>query len=145
MSGGGAQSKGERIDARINNLKEEMKAGFPEVGSLEMRLAKMQDAKQEIAALKAISPDAAYFNNVLETYARSAEGGVDKLGVYDMNRLEALNPKINQVNILKRMAQGLGTKDNRAKFVPMTYEMIQGLNPVTTRADELTRSRFNNP
>ena len=145
MSGGGAQSKGERIDARINNLKEEMKAGFPEVGSLEMRLAKMQDAKQEIAALKNISPDAAYFNNVLETYARSAEGGVDRLGVYDMNRLEALNPKINQVNVLKRIAQGLGTKDNRAKFVPMTYEMIQGLNPVTTRADELTRSRFNNP
>jgi len=65
--------------------------------------------------------------------------------VYDMTRLEALNPKINQANILKRMAQGLGGKDSRAKYVPMTYEMIQGLNPVTTRADALTRSRFNNP
>jgi hypothetical protein len=145
MTGGGSQSKGRRINERIDDLKAQMKAGFPEVGSLEMRMAKMQDAKQEIAALKNISPEAAYMNNALETYARSAEGGVDRLGVYDMTRLEALNPKINQANILKRMAQGLGGKDSRAKYVPMTYEMIQGLNPVTTRADALTRSRFNNP
>ena len=145
MTGGGSQSKGRRINERIDDLKAQMKAGFPEVGSLEMRMAKMQDAKQEIAALKNISPEAAYMNNVLETYARSAEGGVDRLGVYDMTRLEALNPKINQANILKRMAQGLGGKDSRAKYVPMTYEMIQGLNPVTTRADALTRGRFNNP
>jgi len=145
MTGGGSQSKGRRINKRIDDLKAQMKAGFPEVGSLEMRMAKMQDAKQEIAALKNISPEAAYMNNALETYARSAEGGVDRLGVYDMTRLEALNPKINQANILKRMAQGLGGKDSRAKYVPMTYEMIQGLNPVTTRADALTRSRFNNP
>ena len=145
MTGGGSQSKGRRINERIDDLKAQMKAGFPEVGSLEMRMAKMQDAKQEIAALKNISPEAAYMNSVLEAYARSAEGGVDRLGVYDMTRLEALNPKINQANILKRMAQGLGGKDSRAKYVPMTYEMIQGLNPVTTRADALTRSRFNNP
>tara|TARA_R110002153_G_scaffold273746_1_gene445479 strand:+ start:339 stop:1868 length:1530 start_codon:yes stop_codon:yes gene_type:complete len=145
MTGGGSQSKGQRINKRINDLQAEMKAGFPDSGSLEMRLAKMQDAKQEIDALKTISPEAAYMNNVLETYARSAEGGVDTRGVYDMSRLEALNSQINPNDIFTRMAQGLGTKSMRAKEVPMTYEMIQGLNPVTTRADALTKSRVNNP
>ena len=119
------------IRDRINELKKEISKGYSPTN---LGAAKRKDNLEELSILKRTPAFKAYQNSLEEALARS-NMSIPNLGVTELTRMQAMNPYINNKNLVSRLFSGLGTRDSRLKSVPMTYEMVEGSMPIRTRQD----------
>ena len=112
-------------------MKKEISKGYPPTN---LGAAKRSDNLQELSILQRMPASKAYQNSLEEAIGRSATS-TPNLGVAELTRMQAMNPYINNKNLVSRLFSGLGTRDSRLKPVPMTYEMVEGSMPIRTRQD----------